>query len=142
MILYLDSSAFVKIYIDEPESLDVIGAVTATGVTTTTHEIAHIEIRSAMASAMRRNTISVVSWDTAKLRFLSDWQSTVVVRTTDELLHRAGELAEGFALRAYDSLHLATVEFLNLQSEGEIQFGCFDKRLSEAARLLGIPLRF
>ena len=142
MTLYLDSSAFAKIYIEEPESPQVINEVRSGGANVVTHEIAHIEIRAALASAMRRRVITTEAWDAVRHKFLSDWKILDVVRVSPSLIGRAAELAEGFALRSYDSLHLATVEYLHKQTKGDVDFGCFDKRLSEAARLLGIPLRF
>ncbi|MGF1614637.1 MAG: type II toxin-antitoxin system VapC family toxin [Gammaproteobacteria bacterium] len=59
---------------------------------------------------------------------------------TPSLVQRAADLAEAFALRAYDSVHLAAADFLFKQKVAPMTFACFDRRLNQAASVLGIPL--
>ena len=54
------------------------------------------------------------------------------------MVELAGDDAEAFALRAYDSVQLAAVQTLHREVPGEVRFACFDARLSKAAQVLGI----
>ncbi len=56
------------------------------------------------------------------------------------LLERASELAKAFALKAYDSLHLAAADFLLKRLKEEVIFGCFDKKLNHTAKIIGFSL--
>lgn len=53
---------------------------------------------------------------------------------------RAGEYADTFALRGYDSVRLASASEILAASPGETGFACFDHRLNKAAGVLGFEL--
>jgi predicted nucleic acid-binding protein len=62
---------------------------------------------------------------------------------TQQLVEQAGEYAEIFALRAYDSIQLAAAQTLQQGDSGKVSFACFDQRLQKAAQLLGLfPIPF
>jgi len=50
----------------------------------------------------------------------------------------AGEYADSFALRGYDSIQLAAAAEAGRISGSPLTFACFDMRLNKAARLLGL----
>jgi hypothetical protein len=54
----------------------------------------------------------------------------------------AGEFADTFALRGYDSVQLATARHVQQVTQLPIQFACFDLRLNRAAKLLGMATPF
>ena len=56
------------------------------------------------------------------------------------LVHRAGELAEQYGLRGYDSVHLAAAESLQTALGSSIIFACFDNELNRAALARGMML--
>jgi hypothetical protein len=66
------------------------------------------------------------------------WPDFVVVEVNQPLVELAGDYADTFALRAYDSVQLAAAELARRDMPGEVQFACFDARLVKAARVLGI----
>jgi uncharacterized protein len=74
----------------------------------------------------------------ARRRFVADWPRYLTLEVTHELVVLAGEYAEAFALRAYDSVQLAAAQTLHLEMQGEVAFACFDRRLVKAAGVLGI----
>ena len=55
-------------------------------------------------------------------------------------LKRASDFAKAFALKAYDSVHLAAADLLLKKANEEVIFGCFDKKLNQAAKIIGFPL--
>ena len=84
MILYLDTSAFIKLYMGEPRA--------------------------------------------------------EIVRPA-HMLRRAGDLAERFRLRGYDSVHLAAAESLLIGHGGSfLSFASFDHALNAAASAVGLRL--
>ena len=65
-------------------------------------------------------------------RLRMDWSRYVVVEVTQALVELAGEYAENFALRGYDSVQLAAARTLQDMAGEEVQFACFDTRLGKA----------
>ncbi|HHH13920.1 MAG TPA: hypothetical protein ENJ98_06750 [Thiolapillus brandeum] len=53
---------------------------------------------------------------------------------------RACLYAEAFALRAYDSVHLAAAKLLAERAEEPVCFACYDRKLNQAAEVLGLKL--
>lgn len=135
MIVYLDTSALVKAYVDEPGSDTVLESLQSADVAAT-HQIAYVEARSAFARLFREGQLSEPEFDQVKSEFEADWPRFATVGTDNGLLHRAAEMAEAFTLRAYDSVHLAAAEYLSTGVEEPITFVCFDRRLGQAASVL------
>ena len=77
--------------------------------------------------------------EVVRKRLRTDWPRYVVVEVTQALVELAGEYADTFALRAYDSVLLAAARTLQDMAGEEIQFACFDTRVGKAARMLGMP---
>ena len=58
----------------------------------------------------------------------------------DAIITSAGELAQIFGLRAYDSLQLASAQRIFSQAGAAMAFCCFDKQLNSAASALGMAV--
>lgn len=139
MILYLDTSALVKAYVEEEHSSQVVqGMKLATA--SASHRIAYVEARAAFARLQREHVLNESEWRILKDEFLADWENYLQIGATQSLLERAGELAEAFSLRAYDSVHLAAAQLLRENSEENVIFACYDRRLNQAAGILGLDL--
>jgi hypothetical protein len=54
------------------------------------------------------------------------------------LVELAGEYADTFALRGYDSIQLAAARLLQEHCDEEVFFACFDNRLKKSAQVLGM----
>jgi len=135
--LYLDSSALVKLYIDEPGSADVAQLVHDAAVVATS-SLAYPEIRAALARRRRERTITPRQLNNARQQFDSDWATMFVLSFDTPMTHRAGVLAEDHALRGADAVHLASFErLLAGAGDEDVRFSCADQRLSQAARRLG-----
>lgn len=139
MILYLDTSALLKLYIDEQGSQDVrslIGPAKAVF----THIIAYAELRAALAKAMRMKRISSGQHTALVADVDSDWLTLNIVDVDMPLVRRAGALAELFGLRGFDSIHLAAAEWLHATAGGhpEFAFAAFDRGLCSGAKTIGL----
>jgi hypothetical protein len=62
----------------------------------------------------------------------------VALDITQQLVERAGDYADAFALRAYDAVQLAAAFETARISQSAVQFACFDVRLNRAAKTLGL----
>lgn len=137
MIVYLDTSALVKLYVAE-EFSDRVREIVNSCSAASTHMIAYAEARAAFARLNREDRLSQSSHAKIKVQFDDDWGKYAKVETLNDLVRRAGDLAEAFALRGFDSVHLAAAEYVKNKSTAAIIFACFDRRLNRAASALGM----
>lgn len=138
MILFCDTSALVKLYLLEDSSREMqalAGAASAIAVC----RIAWAEMMAALARRAREFPNDADAIEVVRKRLRTDWPKYVVVEVTQALVEQAGEYADTFALRGYDSVQLAAARTLQDMAGEEIQFACFDTRLGKAARMLGMP---
>lgn len=106
MNLYFETSALVKLFLDEPEA-DVARDLWDETDLVTVGRIAYPEARAAFASAQRARRITQSELDDVKGRLNRLWTQVQVVELDEPLAFSAGELAEGHALRGFDAVHLA-----------------------------------
>lgn len=115
MILYLDTSALIKLYAEELGTVEVLGAVETAEVVATS-EICYVEARSALARREREGSFSKEEHDEAAAYLEHDFREFYLLRrVSGEIIVQAGELVRSHSLRAYDAVHLATA--LELRKE-------------------------
>ena len=136
-MLYLDTSALVKLYLDEPGRKAVVTAVAKEAIVAT-QELAYIEAHAAFSRAEREGRLSHVELARLRSDFDRDWPNYLVIRVSQPLLEQAVTLVDSFALRAYDAMHLSAAQMLAKESAEPPLFACFDRRLSRAAAVLGM----
>ncbi len=141
MILYCDTSALVKLYTDELYA-DVVREAAEQARIVTTHSIAYAEARAAFAKKQRSGELPESELVRVKTALDRDWPEFSVIGVDESLVRRAGDLAEQFALRGYDSVHLAATEYIHrsIGTETQMVFAVFDNRLAKAAKEVGIPV--
>lgn len=133
MMLYLDTSALVKLYVDEPMSQELTVAVDDADAIATSL-LAYAEARAAFARARREARLSAHIYRQIVEAFAEDWTRYITVEVTDRLVKDAGELAAHRGLRGYDALHLASALVLRDQAPLDVSFLAFDRALMVAAR--------
>ena len=139
MILYLDTSSLIKLYVEESGSRDVEGLVAGASLVCTS-VIAYPEARSALARLCREGNLTSEEHALSKANLEEDWPDYLALEVTPEVWRAAGNLAEKHALRGFDSLHLASFLHLTGGDLGEtVQFSSFDGRLNDAARAESEP---
>ena len=139
MILFCDTSALVKLYVQEVGSdalLAEAGAASAVAVC----RIAWAEAVAAMARRARDVPGDTEALDAARQRLREHWPHYVVVEVTQALVERAGDYADTFALRGYDSVQLAAARTVQEASREDLRFACYDARLRKAAKVLGMSI--
>ncbi len=139
MILYLDTSALFKLYVDEAGS-DAVHAAVAAAESIAVCRISWAEAMSALARRGREVPADLDALDQAKDALRTDWPRFLVVDVNQLLVEQAGEFADTFALRGYDSVQLASAYLTQQRVQQTVTFACFDKRLSKAAKILGLAV--
>lgn len=139
MILYLDTSALLKLYVDESGSARVRSLV-RNAEAAFTHMISYAELRAALAKAMRMKRVTRKAHAALVADVDSDWSKLNIVDVDMPLVRRAGALAELFDLRGFDSIHLAAAEWLHASIGGhpEFAFAAFDTGLCSGASTIGL----
>ena len=132
MILYVDTSALVKLYVEEAGTLGVVARVEHAEAVATAL-VTYAEARAALARHRREGGITGADLRRAVRELDRDWQTYNIVDLSDSLVHSAGALAERHALRGYDAVQLAAVMALRAVG-GPVEFCAFDGRLNRAAR--------
>lgn len=137
MILFADTSALVKLYVQEAFS-DVMQALAREARMIAVSRIAWAEAMAALARRVREQPTAAVAMEAVRRRLRTDWPAYAVIEVTQPLVELAGDYADTFALRAYDSVQLASARTLQEGSGELFQFACFDARLQKAAKILGM----
>ena len=137
MNLYLDTSALFKLYVDEAGS-DAVHAAVAAAEAIAVSRISWAEAMSALARRGREVPADMDALDQAKEALRTDWPRFLVVDVNQLVVEQAGEFADTFALRGYDSVQLASAYLMQQRVQQPVTFACFDKRLSKAAKILGL----
>jgi len=137
VILYLDTSSLVKLYVHEAGSDDV-RRLFAAATTVVTSAVAYTETRAAFAHQRRLRALTAPAFAEAKRLFEQDWATVVSIDPSDAVVRTAGGLAERHRLRALDAIHLASfVQVLERSGDEDVHFSTFDDRLAKAARRVG-----
>jgi len=108
LIVYFDSSALVKMTLDE-EGSDLAGELWDAASSRMASQIGYPEVRAALSAAQRDGRIDPGGLEQAIADFEGLFAAMRLLDVDGELCWRAGELAERHALRGYDAVHLAAV---------------------------------
>lgn len=137
MILFCDTSALVKLYLEEDYSADV-RELAADSQVIAVVRIARAEIMAALARRAREQPADADAIEVLRVRLTRDWQEFAIMEVTQALVELAGEYADTFALRGYDSVQLAAARQLQNSVDEVLCFAYFDSRLNKAAMVLGM----
>jgi len=137
LILFCDTSALVKLYVKEDFS-DVMKTLAGSASAIAVCRIAWAEVMAALARRLRESPSDAKAIEAIQARLRTDWPRYAIVEVTQPLVELAGEYADTFALRGYDSVQLAAARTLQEAANEELHFACFDTRLEKSAKVLGM----
>jgi uncharacterized protein len=137
VLLYLDTSALVKIFVDEVHSAAVRDWVDAAEVILTSR-VAYPEALSAFRRRRNEGGINAHEYRKLTMAFQRQWRD-IGALDFDEL--HAGRLVQKHGLRGFDAVHLASaVGLLAVSPAGTVAFSSFDKVLAKAAAKEGFTV--
>lgn len=139
MILYCDTSALIKLVVEEEGSSQIVEAANS-AETIAVCRIAWAEAMAALAQRSRIRGANQSELQLARQAFINGWDDYAIVEVTQQLVEKAGTYADGFALRGYDSVQLAAAHTLQMELSMSLRFACFDHRLVRAAELLQLEI--
>lgn len=135
MILFADSSAFVKLYLREPgtDRMRTLAAAHQVAVSS----LAYAELHATFARRKREGSLTTQDLDTVREHFEEDWKGVLQITAGREVLAPIPTLCERHPLRGADAVHLASA--LLLRDRGlDVTFACSDQRLLDAAGAEGL----
>ncbi len=135
-VVYFDSSAFVKLVVDEDGS-DLAAALWDGCDAAVSSRLAHPEVRAALAAAGRARRLDPADQVRAEAAWQDHWSATRPVELTDVVTTHAGELAARHSLGGADAVHLAS---LLAVGTADTLFAVWDRRLRAGAREAGVRL--
>lgn len=128
MTLYLDSSALLKRYFDEPDSVGFERLLLSDPQWLTGRHTA-IEVRRNLARTLEAEPAA-----RAMEQFRDDWDAMTVVELDEVTCDLAASFAETTGVRTLDALHLGAAQ---RAGGGAFPFVTYDLRQVHAARSLG-----
>lgn len=130
MILYLDTSSLVKLYVTEAHS-DAVRVWAEKAEIVATCRVAYPETVSALNRRMKNRDLTHGDYEHIMKVFARDWMH-IAVLDFDE--REAGRLVQAYGLRGFDAVHLSSALLLKAyESRVSIAFSSFDERLNSAA---------
>ena len=139
MILYCDTSALLKLFVEEENSDGMINARDACQAIAVCR-ITWAESMAAFAQRSRFRGANQSALASARAAFEQAWPGFAIADVSQPLVEKAGVYAEAFALRGYDSVQLAAAHELHEQCSLPLCFASYDRRLNQAAQLLGLEV--
>lgn len=137
MILYLDTSSLVKLYIEETGS-NMVQDWVMEAETVSTCRVAHPETISAFHRRFNNDDLSEKDYSLLLKRFFQEWEKFAVL-DFDEV--EAGRLVKKHGLRGFDAIHLSAAKLLKSGNFGiSLSFSSFDKKLNDAASAEGLSI--
>jgi len=135
-IVYFDSSAFVKLIVDEDGS-DLAATLWDGCDAAVSSRLSYPEVRAALAAAGRSHRLDRADLSRAELAWEDYWAATRPVELTERVTAHAGQLASDYALRGGDAVHLASLLAVGAP---DTLFAVWDQRLRAGAQAAGVQL--
>lgn len=137
MIVYLDTSAVVKLLLDE-EGSDDAAMLWSQAAIRVTSMLTYAEARAALAAAVRARRLSTAMRDSAAMLLEGRWTEMAVIAVDDAIVRDAGAICDASAVRASDAVHLASARAL--ADGGVVVFSTWDRVQADAASSMGLAV--
>jgi len=139
MILYCDTSALIKRYVEEEGS----GRVNelwdaAEGIATSV--VAFAEAVAALNRKKREGILTPREYARTVASWKRDYESFILVPVDGSLNERIELLARSYPLRGFDAIHLASALLIRSGGKVATSVACFDRALNEAAASEGLEV--
>jgi uncharacterized protein len=137
VILYLDTSSLVKLYLDEEHS-DLVREWVEEAEAVATVRIAFPEALSAFVRRWNQGDLDEESFELARESLDADWPKLLLLPVRER---KAGRLVLDHYLRGFDAVHLAAaLDLYDRFTPEDVVFSAFDDALVRAASAAGLPV--
>ena len=133
-IIYFDSSALVKLVVEEAGS-DLAAELWDGSDAVVASRLAYPEVRAALAAAARNHDLDKASLHAAEAAWEEYWAAVRPVELTVTVEQHAGRLAGRHALRGADAVYLASALAI---SDPSLIIAVWDRRLHTGAAAAGL----
>jgi predicted nucleic acid-binding protein len=130
MTLYVDSSALLKRYVDEHDSVAAVGLM-ATDPVLVTARLTEVEVRRNLSRLLAGEDLVA-----ARRQFQLDLDAFALVAMDATTCNEAARIAEQTLCRSLDALHLASAR----RAGERTTLLTFDQRQAQAARSVGLAV--
>ncbi|MEW6719980.1 MAG: type II toxin-antitoxin system VapC family toxin [Thermodesulfobacteriota bacterium] len=132
-MIYLESSALVKRYVEEPGS-DAVDRLLAEHRHAAISRLGYPEILSALNRKRGMKELSARALGKLIAAFEADWAKLFVLEFDEELLPGIKDAILRHSLRGADAVHLVTAMWLRSVLKEDVVFACADAKLLAAAQ--------
>jgi predicted nucleic acid-binding protein len=139
MILYLDTSALVKRYVQEAGTDEVV-ALLESAESVGSASLTKVEMAAALAKIVRQGWVEMKIAMQAWQDFLDHWSSFTRLNISSGTIDRASSLALEYNLRGYDAMHLACALLWKETLQAQITMATFDRDLWQASKKVSLDV--
>jgi predicted nucleic acid-binding protein len=137
-LLFLDSSALVKLYVEEQGSAAVERLLHQPGMRAACGFLAYPEVTAALVRRQRGGDLTRRTLERLLRLFESDWRKFLVVWFAPELVPLSGRLVRAHGVKGADAVQLACALLLGRATATRITLVAADQELLRAAALEGL----
>jgi len=135
--LYLDTSALIKRYSNEPGGTDMRILIQKLDVFATAR-ITYAEMAAAFAKSVRTGIATRSQANHSLIIFQNDWENIYCIEVNELVVNQAAAWSWDFGLRGYDAVHLAAAFSWQLVLGETVTLATFDKALWATAKQIGL----
>jgi predicted nucleic acid-binding protein len=141
MIVYFDTSALIKRYVEEDGS-DQVDELFTPESTIITSVVTFAEMSAAFSRKFREGLLTRTGYLKTLSELKNEHSQLVLVAISMELNQIIENLLLKHALRGFDAIHLASAILIKQKSRFDLHFACFDRTLNKMAAAEGLSLPF
>ena len=139
MWAYFDSSALVKLYVQESGRPEVLRLLRRHEVVASV--ILPIEVRGALRRRAAEISIESARLPAALQQMAADRVQWNLLAVSKEVLDRTQQIVASHAVRTLDAIHIASAQEFAARLRAEVPFVSADRRQTEAAAAAGLLVR-
>jgi uncharacterized protein len=133
-LVYFDSSALVKLVVQEHDS-DLVAGLWNGCDAAFSSRLTYPEVRAALAAAARNHDLDDDDLREAESNWEEFWAATRKVELSADVAQHAGQVAGSYALRGADAVHLASALAIG---DDDLVVAVWDRRLHAGVLAAGI----
>ena len=139
MILYCDTSALVKRYVEE-EGAAQVNEFWDNASAVSTSVVAFAETMAVFKRKQRERVLSSSEYEEIVREFKEDYRHLLLVPVSEALNIAIEDLLKRHSMRGFDAIHLASAKVFNGVDDEDLLFACFDQALNNAATKEGLKV--